>query len=228
MKKMIKLAVVAAGVFAGISAHAASSASWTVTGTVTPSPCNITLSGSGAFDFGTMARADLAAQGVAHWSGANYYDLGERAAALNVTCPSPTKFAIHFVDAKAGTDIFNDSTQRYGMGTMNGTKIGAYNISYNGMYTAVSTVGGAADPIVTIMETSGVASGSSTWAGWAGFHSQNSSYAFSKTAGATTPDSLVQLDMPIKVLGFVNADLVNSATTDVNMAGAGTVSIVML
>lgn len=228
MKKMIKLAVVAAGVFAGISAHAASSAGWTVTGTITPSACNVTVSGTGAFDFGTTAAATVVATGVKSHIGTEYYLMGERYATVDVTCPSPTKFALHFVDAKAGTEMFGDWAGRWGLGTSGSLKIGSYNLNPSAAMQGTTTVGGTAANISTALKADGVASGSSTWASWDGYFYPNASYVFSTAPGATSAESLVNLSIPMLVKAHVNANVVNGATTDVNLNGAGTISIVLL
>ncbi|MEX3773673.1 DUF1120 domain-containing protein [Pseudomonas sp. MYb118] len=99
------------------SAFAASSVDLTVTGIITPSACEPTLSQGGLVDYGKLSAKDLNADRPTA--------LDTKTLQFILTCDAATLAAIEAKDNRDGTDFNNDSME-YGLGLINGDeKLGA-------------------------------------------------------------------------------------------------------
>jgi hypothetical protein len=99
------------------SAFAASSADLTVTGTITPSACEPTLSSGGLVDYGKISAKDLNAD----WPTL----LEERIVQFTLTCDGPTSVAVQAKDNREGSDFSGDPME-FGLGLVNvDEKLGA-------------------------------------------------------------------------------------------------------
>lgn len=108
------------------AAFAADTADLTVKGVIKPAACNVSLSGGGIIDFGTIAASTLSNTGATA--------LPEKFVTTTVTCDAATKLAVKLVDGRQGTATSNNLSLPYyaapinyfGLGEVSGKKIGAY------------------------------------------------------------------------------------------------------
>lgn len=97
-------------------ASAASSVDLTVKGTITPSACTPSLSAGGVVDHGKISAKDLNVD-----TGTL---LDEHTLGLTLTCEASTLMAIQAFDNRA--DSSPEATDRFGLGLVNGQKLGAF------------------------------------------------------------------------------------------------------
>jgi len=106
---------------------AAESADLAVKGMIRPAACDISLSNSGAVDFGNIFVKDL--------SDTTFTRVGRRNLTLTVTCDAAATFGITATDGRSGTATpgaaaFLHSNQNdaaaFGVGSVDGTNVGAY------------------------------------------------------------------------------------------------------
>ncbi|NVZ68979.1 DUF1120 domain-containing protein [Pseudomonas costantinii] len=113
MKPLPRLLLTSLLFAAAGSAMAASSVDLTVTGLITPSACEPTLSGGGSVDYGKIAAKDLTVDDMTQ--------LEIRNVAFNITCEAATLVALQGNDNRAGSDYMNNG-RLYGLGFVNGTE----------------------------------------------------------------------------------------------------------
>lgn len=99
---------------ASASVFAASSTDLTVTGFITPSACEPSLSNGGKIDYAKIPVKDLNADKPTA--------LGEQTLQLTVTCDEATEMALEAKDNQEGSDFDNDPSYRFGLGLINGTE----------------------------------------------------------------------------------------------------------
>lgn len=106
MKKFNRIAFTVLLATAGAGAFAQQSGSITSGGLVTPAACNLSLT-NGNLNFGTetknafLARVDANPNGYVSTTGSNLKWNGNINYGLNVTCGSPTRVALEFLDNNA-------------------------------------------------------------------------------------------------------------------------------
>ncbi|KAF1028745.1 MAG: Protein GltF [Pseudomonas sp.] len=106
-------------------ATAASSLDLAVTGSITPSACEPTLSNGGVFDYGKIAAKDLSPDQLT--------DLGKRTVAISITCDAAVLMALQGKDNRAGSD-YEGNGRYYGLGLVNGTeKLGDFNFTWSNL-----------------------------------------------------------------------------------------------
>jgi type 1 fimbria pilin len=126
------------------SAFAASSVDLSVSGTITPSACEPTLSRGGLVDYGKISARDLNADKPT-W-------LPVQTVQFTLTCDGPTLAAIEAKDNREGSD-FNNDPYEFGLGLINtNEKLGAMSLQIQRPLADGATV-------VTI----GSENGGSTW-----------------------------------------------------------------
>ncbi|MGY2259738.1 DUF1120 domain-containing protein [Pseudomonas sp. SDO55104_S430] len=102
------------------SAFAASSVDLTVTGMITPSACEPTLSRGGVVDYGKISAKDLNADTPTM--------LEKQTVQLILTCDAATLAAIEAKDNREGSAIIDDPDE-FGLGLINGNqKLGSMNL----------------------------------------------------------------------------------------------------
>lgn len=202
-----------------VSANSAGSASFGVTGTITPSPCVMTLN-SGNANFG-----DRTSLQIKEMTGtAELYDFGNVSIPLSVMCGHPTKVVMSFADNLAGKNFPLDANDniRFGIVDNNGTAgIGTYQIDLAGL-----TIDGVA-PAVFLTAING----SPTWSK-SGPTALPSSYAapgwqvgFAKKVGAVSPDSLSNIGGTINLHMWISKKYVENSKNMTAMKGSGTVTL---
>ena len=202
-------------------AHAAGSAPFGVTGTITPAACDVTLTG-GVVNLGTISTVAVRANGLAGTG----YALPPVNIPINITCSAATRVEIAFIDNKPGQiiSVNGGDVIRFGMGDGAGTTaIGSFQMAF----TAVTI------DSVAVGQFLNAPNGTTTWATTASGQAVNlaspgHTTAFSKTAGATTPDSFTTLVGNLQFGMFLSKAYIDSATNSVTPNGSGTLSLVYL
>jgi len=114
---------------ASFGAHAAESADLAVQGMIRPSACNVSLSGNGTVDFGTISAQTLSETAATV--------LPTRDFTLSVNCDAPTVIGFVTTDNRAETRSSTamraiggalSDMHYYGVGAVDGSNIGAYQI----------------------------------------------------------------------------------------------------
>jgi type 1 fimbria pilin len=229
MIKRITLATMALGVAAGVHAQ---SATFAISARITPAPCTITVGNGGLNDWGNLTREALVSRGTIYTLPTNKLMM------LSVNCPSPTKLSLSVTDNRAATALAAhplDPTLRadmlFGLGTQNGSRIGAATLNIDRLQIKTSSAG-AGIPLLKTFVTNGVATSPSTWAPATSsderYFATSKSITFADTVNATTPAALTDIFGPVLVQAFLDKSLVDSATSDIVLDGSGTITLTIL
>jgi type 1 fimbria pilin len=98
----------------------AANADLTVTGTIVPGSCTLTLANNGNVDLGVIDLTTLNQSAVT--------DLADKTVAVDIVCSAATKFATEATENRPGTS-YTAGDQYFGLGeTSNSEKIGYYQI----------------------------------------------------------------------------------------------------
>lgn len=235
---MFKKLLITAAVLASAAAHAqiAGSTGFTVTGSIVPSPCTLTLSGSGIAAFGAVSSGSVIANGINGTTPVHYTIPGSKILNLLVTCPTPSKMALEFTDNRLSSLDGNPDGLRWGVGTYTPTggtpkNIGSYNITYLNTTIKATPTGIAVAPLRSLFQT-GVATTGGTWVG--PLVGENvaippgKSLALAALPTATTPDSLVEIKMEMVFIVEPVKAVVDAATSAITLDGSGTVTLIVL
>lgn len=129
MKKIATLAAVAcaAAVMFVPGQASAESAELRITGTFVPAACTMAFAGGGVIDYGAIPASSL--------NPSSQNSLESKSTQLTLTCEAPALFAFKVIDERAGTALewlqilpIEDATTKFGLGTVDGKKIGAYSL----------------------------------------------------------------------------------------------------
>jgi len=227
----MSLACAAAMLMAMGSAHAAESAGFGVTGTITPNACDITLGGGGLANYGTLLKTAVQALPVV--TGTNpAYNLGDATIPITVNCNGvATKAELAFVDNKSAQRLAIDATdaRRFGVSDGTGTTaIGAYGVRFANFPTLDGTA--AAGLLFT---PNGSTSGSATWTatnitGTTNHLVPGYTTGFVKSVSNTTPDSFTVLSGNLTTALNVSKAYVDASANGIQITGSGTVTVVYL
>ena len=219
----------------------AQTASVTVSGSITPGTCTMSLGGGGAAAFGKLDRTTVKSWPIAGVP-ARFLSPTPQNVSLLVNCSTPTKMAIRVTDNRAATASPGITTDpaSYGLGTYTapgGTaqNIGIFAIDHSDLKIKATTAATAAAPAVTLI-SAGLATATSTWAAATAAAPGNPvvnflsaySFGFSTSAAAATPDSLVSIAGNLKVSIQPIVTVVDSSTTNIVLDGSATVSLIGL
>jgi len=214
-------------------AQSLGTASLGVIGTIRPSTCSVSLGNGGVADLGIIGSSTVKSWAIAN-NPTRYYQNEGKAVPITITCPSATKFAMSFIDNRAGNVDSSVNFHHFGLGTYTVAggevmNIGPYWIDYQNLKVR-STVTGALNSPGRSFVTTGVANPSSTFRPTAGTEGvaiyPADSLAFSANGSATAPEALVEVSgnlifnvQPLKAT-------VDAATTDIVFNGSATLTLV--
>lgn len=217
----------------------AQTATLTVTGTTAVPVCTFILGSGGVADFGTLTAAAVQAWQVAP-SPSRYVSSVAMAKTLtlSVDCPTPAKVAISFIDNKAATasPSASSSIVSFGLGIYTpagraATNIGRYYLAYGNLTVRATPTDTAVAPAMKLL-TTGVATASSTWHMAVGEEDRyvipGRPVGFGLAATALTPDSLSTISGDLIVYFEPLTEVVNSATTVINLDGSATATLMFL
>lgn len=128
MTKTFRLTTLAAMLAAAsFGSHAAETADLAVKGTIRPSACNVSLSGNGVVDYGTISAVTLAEDAATA--------LDPVVVSMTITCDAATRVALSTADNRTGTAnsaagraLINYGPSWSGLGIADGQGLGAYTI----------------------------------------------------------------------------------------------------
>jgi type 1 fimbria pilin len=187
-----------------VSAFAASSVDLTVTGMITPSACEPTLSSGGLVDYGKISAKDLNADRVTY--------LPTQTVQLSLTCDAPTSVALEAKDNRAGSSW--NSLETYGLGMINTTeKLGAMELKLSSA---------TADGVV--VSTIGSVDQGNTWVKETGFFTDN--ILAVAVPGTLTPIMVQQLNADLKIHPEIAPSNQLTLTNEVAIDGSVTLSVV--
>lgn len=219
MFKKVLIASALLGVVAG--ANAAGASTFGVTGTISPAACNITLSGGGLADYGSLTTQTVKTYSTL---GANLYNMGPKTVPISVVCPAAQAIELAFSDNKASANFSFDiyDATRYGMTDGAGTaSIGAYGASLS-----AALIDGIA-PVGFLTATTGSTAWSTTGFGATGADVASPGYAvgFIKTAGSKVPAPITSIGGSLTLNAYVSKALVDSSTKAITMNGLATITL---
>lgn len=204
---------------ASMGALAAESADLAVKGTIRPAACDVTLSGDGSVNFGTIASRSLSESAATK--------LPEREITMTISCDAAATVGYQIVDnrASSASQILNsvDATiannMGFGLGAVDGRNLGAYAIralpaDATGDSGAITGSSRAADG-VTWQPTSTVSN----------YVAPATVYTWSATDGGN-PSTFTTVSQILKVTGALNSTAnLPSLSTNVELDGAATISV---
>lgn len=211
MKKLTSLSLLALCAFATNAAIAATSASLTVTGTITPPSCDVTLSGNGEFALGAIS---LASAGQTHPSPVSQ--------TMSISCTGPSVVGFRLTDNRASTRTLLNV---YGLGIgldSASNPIGYYLLTFGSLQ-----VNGSAG-FVKMSEDNGA-----TWGAWAGdamtpYAQLPRSYAFGTTSGATPPSPMTTASAVLSANVYIEPRNTLDLSNVINLDGSATIDLVYL
>ncbi|WP_295543337.1 DUF1120 domain-containing protein [uncultured Pseudacidovorax sp.] len=224
---MFKKAMIAgAVVLASVGANAAT-ANLTVSGTITPEACAITLGSSGTVDYGALSAVTVKSYGVA----TSAYSAPPKTIALNVTCSAPTAVSLAWTDNRSSSVVNFDgvaanNTVRFGLGTSGTTNIGAYQLDFTGLQVSATASGTPAAPAGYLTRTTGT---TGAWSAASGLTAQwvtpGLSLGMKTSATDATPPAISTISGNLSVYSYFSKALVDSATSAITLNGQSTVTL---
>jgi type 1 fimbria pilin len=221
-----KVLIASAVLIAAAGAHAQSSAVITMTGTISPGTCTVTLGGAaaGVADFGTSTAATVRASTLV--AGTNpHYDMGTKTFTWNVACTAATPLQLAFTDAQSGKVVpMNASTdsQRFGLvdGASGTTAIGSYGLSF-----AAGTV--AADGATPKGYLSAPIGANSGWVSTYGLTivPQRAVGFMTATTAQSTPSAITTASGTLSVNVLLSKAYADVATKNIVLNGGGTITL---
>lgn len=223
---MFKKIILAAAMLTAITTvHAAATAPFGVSGSITPTACAVTLTG-GVASLGTLSFATVKSYG----QNATGYNMTPVVVPVGITCPSAMKVALSFTDNLAGKIVAMDSNDAMRFGLVNGTSgttaIGSYQLSLTSVTLDSNAVG-------SLMVAPGVAT-PTAWSstGAAGLNSSfplpGYSTTFSKSTSSTTPDSFTTMAGSLTISATIGTAYLGAATATITPNGSGTLALIYL
>ena len=226
---MIKKSMIAGAVALGCAGVQAASANLTVTGTISPEACSISLGGSAAatVDYGKLQTNDVKKKAVLG-TDIPLYDLGQKSINLQVNCASPTVVVLHWVDNKSESIINSNASipSRFGLGVSAGKNIGIY--SLDGLVSQIATTASG-----SLTNGGGYAYSASIPPSWnyydvdgaVGKFKNNGYYGFKISAPDTSITAIYSAAITLYVNAYVSKSLVDTSASEIKLDGSSTVSL---
>jgi len=213
MRHLALYSGIALALLAPVSVMAEDSAQLTVTGTITPASCGVSLGGAQEVKLDPVKLSDFTPdQDLA---------LAEKAASLTISCEgSAAKFRLKASDAGAIPEA-NANPDRYSLGWNEQGSVARSNGYFK---LAIDTGVMPSNGFVLKSTDDGLGK---TWAqarhGLVGFDHDGEAFAFADKASATEPAALTTLTVPLKI----SAVLAKNPTVvdEVQLAGQATIEI---
>jgi len=221
---MFKKAMIAgAVVLASVGANAAS-ANLSVTGTITPEACAVTLGNGGVVDYGALSAVTVKAY-PATGSTNLVYTAPTKTISLDVTCSAPTAVALNWTDNRAASKIAVDANDvsRFGLGTQGSTNIGNYLIGFGSLQykaTSAGTLTGPAGYLTRAKNTTGAWTTTTSV-----LVNLANAMGFKQAAADTAPPAIAQIAGNLIVYGEFSKSLVDAATSAITLNGSSTVNV---
>jgi hypothetical protein len=222
-KKFLFAAAPLAALLLSDMAMAATTANLTITGRILPPICDISLTGGGAINYGTINSSSLKSADntviTPNMSGT------QATTTMNITCDAPAQIAVTATDNRAATvnpDVLTGTTvlartaaQVFGMGAdSKGVNIGAFSITGA---AANSVVDGAVGKLIDSPD-------GTTWTASAGTFSNvaNSLMSWTSASGTTAPEPVTSVAQTLTVDAATIARSGLDTSVPVNLDGSVT------
>ena len=215
MKKIVGLTFGIACLAAAINAHASSSAELIVRGTIKPAACNLSMTGGGIVDYGTIPSGQLLPTA--------FNPLLPKTAPLSINCgTTPAKFGLKFVDLQGASKvpgILNalgagyTEAHNYGLGSVGGRRTGGFAITLKDLRSSTSTLA----PIVRV--------GTGAWQNSDGKVAQAPSQYSWRNTTAVTPAAISQLTGTLEVRAVINRGQDLDLSRDTVLDGRATLEL---
>lgn len=209
MKKIVGLTLGIACLAAVFNAQATTSAQLVVRGTITPAACNLSLTGSGIVDYGTIRSGEL--------SQTEFNPREEKTTSLSVNCgQTPARFGITFTDLQAGSKVAGilgtgfTEAQNYGLGAVGTRRTGGYSVTLRDLRSSGVT-------LYPIMRA-----GAGAWQNSDGKVAQSPNQYSWRNSTPITPASISQLTATIAVKAVLNKAQDLDLSRDVSLDGRAT------
>ncbi len=200
----------------------------TVTGVLTPGACNVSFTGGGAVAYGNLAGMDLKATA--------YHALTSRDQSLQVVCGANTPAYVSVIDNRnvsaikdkdmktALGDANMDDTQVFGLGTHNGTNVGAYVVRL-GPATVVTAYGGTAVVQPAVLSSADRKTWTASTAPVAMAAGGAHYYSAGPTGADPTPVPARTFTFPLSVLAALNNTTNMPLDENINLDGSATFTV---
>ncbi|WP_034295045.1 DUF1120 domain-containing protein [Herbaspirillum sp. RV1423] len=224
-KQVAQLSALAASLLVSFAAHAADTAELKVKGVIRPSACTPSFTGTNVVDYGTISAAkDL--------NPSSATVLSEKTVPLTITCDADTKVAVHAIDNRATSVVAGiaanigagvTDAQAFGLGTVAGTRIGAYALRLiPGSVNATAASGTASTPDVLADATN-----SNAWIKSAAgrFNADGTARQSFTTAGTSTPVGYKTITGSIGVQAVIDKSANLPLTQSIDLDGLATIEV---
>ena len=220
---MFKKLLLASAMLVAAAGASAQSSTVGVGGTISPSGCTISLTGSGISDYGSLVKSTVTGYAVNAGTTPSY-TMGSKTVGLNVTCASPTKLELAFVDNKATQIMPIDANDASRFGIANGsgtTPFGSYWLTGNAL-----TINGVA-PAVYLTSATGTTAWSTSGPNSTTANNFSSGYAtgFSSVATDKVPAAVTTIGGSLTTWAFLNKSMVDASTGVLTLNGSTTISL---
>ena len=200
----------------------------TVTGVLTPGACNVSFTGGGAVAYGNLAGMDL--------KPSEYLALTARDQSLQVVCGANTPAYVSVIDNKSTSAIKDtamktalgngsmEDSQVFGLGTHNGTSIGAYTVRLGPASVVTAYGGGSVVQDAVLSSTDRM-----TWAATSGlvYMASGGGHFYSAGPTGTSPMPVAgrTFTFPLKVQAALNNTTNMPLDDNIALDGSATFSV---
>lgn len=236
-KTKLSTVAICLATFVAANATAADTATLSVKGKFEPAACTPTLVNEGVVDYGTMNTSLISVIAPANNS---LIQLGKKALTLTVKCDAATMLGVVAQDNRASSKVAMSSTSfiddylatedmkysgaAFGLGTVEGAKIGSYALT--ALQTGATADGKAADLLVKDTSTA-----NSSWQGvmlGALMYSDASNVVTLAKSGESTPVAFSEMVLPLSISTAVQTRSAMGNPSEVTLDGNATLSLVYL
>lgn len=227
MKKLLLLPLALA--FATNAAVAANSVDLRVTGTITPSACDVSLAG-GDFDLGIIQASELSAT-------ESTYPGVVGGKTLNITCSGATQVAFKAIDNRSGSvpPLSGGAESAFGLGVdSSNNPIGYYRLQVKSASAATDASSGAAQIKRSSDEgvswTGFLTSGPGNMSSLGAFNASPVIYAFDAGAASDTaqPAPIISAAVSLQVSTVIQPESALDTSTEIPLDGSATIELVYL
>lgn len=224
---MFKNSLIAGALVLASMGSYAASANLTVTGTIIPEACAVTLGNGGVADFGNLSSATVKSSNVS--TGVNsLYVAPPKSISLNVVCSAPTAIALNWTDNRASSRVAlnADDNLRFGLGVSNGANVGTYQLGFAALQVAGAIGGTPATPAGHLTRAKNTTGAWTVPTGAASvYFTPTTAVGFKLASGDATPPAIAQVSGNVSVEAWFSKTLVDSATSAITIDGSATVAL---
>jgi type 1 fimbria pilin len=215
MKKIVGLTLGIAYLAAAFNAQASTSAELIVRGTIKPAACNLSMTGGGIINYGTIPSGQLLPTA--------FNPLAEMTTPLSISCgTTAAQFGLKFVDLQAASKvpgILNalgsgyTEAHNYGLGIASGRRTGGFAVTLRDLRSSTSVL----NPIVRVS--------TGAWQNGDGKVAQSPSQHSWRSSTTVVPAMITQLTGTIAVRAVINRGQDLDLSRDITLDGRATLEL---